>query len=289
VFLFLDDDFPLKSAQDPDWTKKFCSELIKSRLNKKIIWRITCRPDEIDEESFSMMKLNGLFKVFLGIEDGTDPGLKRLNKHMTVTKTMHGINILKKLGIGFDFGFMLFQPMTTYKSLNENLDFLSKLCGDGFAPVTFLKLMPYYETRVEQELIKTGRLKISQGKRDYNFIENSMNNYYDFITDCFMEWMRDPGGLENISKWADDYHSVYRYYFGTNEFSLRLNRKLVRIISESNLFLLVMMKELSVIFKSGKYLAEDGRLESYRERISSKHDLFKKRIHNNMDMLLLLG
>ncbi len=288
VFLFLDDDFPLKSARDPDWTKKFCCELGKNRLNKKIMWRITCRPDEIDEERFSMMKLNGLFKVFLGIEDGTDLGLKRLNKNLTVNKTMHGISILKKLGIGFDFGFMLFQPMTTYKSLNENLDFLKELCGDGFAPVTFLKLMPYYETRVEQELIKTGRLKISPGKRDYDFIENTMNNYYDFITDCFAEWMRNPCGLENISKWANDYYSVYRYYFGTDEFYQRLNRKLVRIISESNLFLLDTMKELSIIFESGKWLAENDRLESYRERISSRHDLFKKRIHDNMNMLLLL-
>jgi anaerobic magnesium-protoporphyrin IX monomethyl ester cyclase len=289
VFFFLDDDFPLRSAQEPEWTKKFCDKLQEHGLNEKIMWRIICRPDEVDEKIFSMMKEHGLFKVFLGIEEGTDIGLKRLNKHMTVSECMQGINILKKLGIGFDYGFMLFQPMTTYKSLNENLDFLQKLCGDGYTPVTFLKLMPYYETRIEQELLKSGRLKISPGKQDYDFIEKSLNHYYDFITDCFMEWLRYSDGLENISRWADNYYSVYKHYFGVNNIFIKLRRKLTRIISESNLFLLDTLKELSVIFQSGKYLTDNNILEGYRGRINLKHHSFMRRIHNNMDMLLLLG
>ncbi len=90
-----------------------------------------------------MMKEHGLYQVFLGIDDGTDSGLIRLNKHMTVAESLRGINILKKLAIGFDYGFMLFQPASTFKSVNQNLDFLRQLCSDGSTPVTFLKLMPF--------------------------------------------------------------------------------------------------------------------------------------------------
>ena len=290
IFLFLDDDFPLKSVPKPEWIVRFCNELKNKKLNDKIMWKINCRPDEVDEKSFSLMKSNGLFLVFLGIEDGTDIGLKRLNKKMSVTRSLKGINTLKKLEIEFDYGFMLFQPYTTYKSLNENLDFLRQICGDGYTPVTFLKMMPYYETKVEKELIKDGRLKVLPGTRDYDFLDDSLNRYYDFVIDCFMEWLRNTDGLENTSNWARNYISVYKYYFDIQPDVLRLFRKIRRTISESNLFLLDTMKELALIFESKQSNNDNNNLlESYRGKIKSKHDGYKKKIINTMGDFLQLA
>jgi radical SAM superfamily enzyme YgiQ (UPF0313 family) len=290
IFLFLDDDFPLKSAHKSEWIIKFCDELRKKGLNERIAWKICCRPDEVDEKSFDLMKRNGLFLVFLGIEDGTDTGLERLNKHMTVARSIEGINVLKKLNIGFDYGFLLFQPWSTYKSVNDNLDFLRQICGDGYTPARFLKLMPYYETRVEKELVKGNRLKISPGIRDYDFTDASMNYYYDFITDCFMEWLRYPDGLENLSSWVRNYFLVYSRFFGSQANILKLYRKFTKIVSESNLFLLDTMKELSVIFESGQYKNDKSYLlKSYKENIISKHNFFKGQIHNCNDNLYTLA
>ena len=131
------------------------------------------------------MKRNGLFMVFLGLEDGTDEGLQRLNKQSAVIENIEGMKILRKLHIGFDYGFMLFQPYTTFGSLNENLDFLKQVCGDGYTPVTFLKLIPLYETQTEKELLKTGRLLFRDGIGDYDFPEDPMNKYYEFYHRLF--------------------------------------------------------------------------------------------------------
>jgi radical SAM superfamily enzyme YgiQ (UPF0313 family) len=279
VFLFLDDDFPLNAPHGNEWIIKFCSELKRRGLNKKILWKINCRPDEVDEETFRLMKSHGLFLVFLGIEDGTDAGLKRLNKQITTQTTINAVNILKKLEIGMDFGFMLFQPDTTFKTLNENLDFLRKICGDGYTPVTFLKMMPYYETRIENELIKEGRLKISPGIRDYDFLTEPMNQYYNFITDCFMEWLRYPYGVENISNWAGNYISVYKHYFKVHPLAKELPAAVRRLISESNVFVLDNMKELSAIFETRhEIIKENGLLESYMEKINAGHEFYKKEI-----------
>jgi anaerobic magnesium-protoporphyrin IX monomethyl ester cyclase len=236
VFIFHDDDFPLKTKMESAWVKTFCNKLEQNGLNRKVIWKINCRPDEVDEEKFELMKRNGLFLVFLGIEDGTNIGLNKLNKRVTVEENFRSISILKKLEIGFDYGFMLFNPDTTYLSLNENLGFLQQICGDGFTPVTFLKLLPLYENRVEKELIKSGRLKISDGKQDYDFTEKSMNQYYNFVTDNFFQWMRSPEGIENISKWARNYLLVYMHYFDPQPEGIKFYRKIRRITSESNLF-----------------------------------------------------
>jgi anaerobic magnesium-protoporphyrin IX monomethyl ester cyclase len=286
VFLFHDDDFPVKSQMQNDWIVRFCEELEKTGLNKKIIWKINCRPDEIEEESFFLMKRNGLFLVFLGLEDGTDAGLKRLNKQMTVEKSVSGMKILKKLKIGFDYGFMLFQPSTTFKSLNENLKFLRQICGDGYTPVTFLKLIPLYETRVEKELIKSGRFYISEGIGDYDFPEESMNRYYSFIIDCFTEWLRDREGVENISKWARNYLAVYKHYYNDRPGEANYCRRIRRIISQSNLFLLDNMKELSEIFKTDRDKDDKNLLLTYKKKISAKHNYYKNEIINSMVKLL---
>jgi len=196
------------------------------------------------------------------------------------------VNILKKLRIGFDYGFMLFQPDTTYWSLNENLDFLKLLCVDGYTPVTFLRLVPMYETSVEKELMKAGRLDFTNGIGEYDFIEESMNQYYRFITACLTKWLRDPYGVENISKWTRNYFLVYFHYFGHNDIAIKLYNKFIEILSVSNLFLLDTMKELSVIFESGKYLEDREILGSYRKNINLMQKSFLEDIHIIVKQLL---
>lgn len=289
VFLFQDDDFPVKSSNGSGWIDKFCSELKSRGLSDKIMWKINCRPDEIEEKSFAMMKNNGLFLVFIGIEDGTDAGLKKLNKNMTAERCQTGINTLKKLEIDFDFGFMLFQPDTNFRSLNENLNFLQELCGDGFSPVSYLKMMPYYATRIEKELLAEGRIKGPPGFRDYDFIDDSMNHYFDFITSCFIEWFRQTDGVANISKWARNYIAVCSHYFKLTPALPILSVELNKIISESNLFFIDSMKTLAVIFESGKYKNEKLKeLKSYKRNIKLKHENIKKQINRNMSNLLVL-
>ena len=142
VFLFEDDDFPVILRNKSEWVNEFCKALRDKDLTGKILWKINCRPDEVHLESFELMRQHGLFRVFIGIEDGTDSGLIKMTKQLTVSDNLRGVNILKKLGIGIDFGFMLFHPSTTYNSFRENLQFLELICGDGYMPVTYLKMMP---------------------------------------------------------------------------------------------------------------------------------------------------
>lgn len=286
IFLFLDDDFPVTSQTGSDWIIRFCHELKRKGFDKKILWKISCRPDEVDEETFSLMKNCGLFTVFLGIEDGTDEGLEGLNKNMTVAESLRGIRILKKLQIGFDYGFMLFQPWSTFKTINDNIAFLENIIGDGYAPVNYLKLMPYYETSVEKQLIHEGRLKISEGIRDYDFIDQQMNLFYNFTADCFREWLHHACGLENLIHWTVNYFQVYERFFDIDDEFLILKKKLRSTISQSNRFLLNKMKELSSIFESGMFIDYNQEpLKTLKEVIFLKHLYFKKKILSYSDMI----
>ncbi len=159
-----------------------------------------------------------------------------------------GINNLKRLEIGFDYGFMLFQPTSTFTTVNNNIDFLRQFTLDGSTPVTFLKLMPYFETRVERDLRKDGRLKGKPGFWDYDFIDISLNNYYDFIKDSFMEWVTDSKGLANTAKWARNYFSVFSHFYKMTPEVLALSAEVKQSVARSNTFILDTMMELVSYF-----------------------------------------
>lgn len=285
VFIFHDDDFPVTSVKIPDWIIKFCEELQRQELNNKILWKINCRTDDVNENIFSLMKQNGLFLVFLGLEDGTNSGLKRLNKQLNVEDNIGAINTLKKLKIGFDYGFMLFQPTTTFKSLNENLVFLRLVCGDGYTPVTFLRLIPLYETRVEKELEESGRLIHSDKGGDYKFQEEAMDSFYSFLMSCIYEWQNSPDGVEIISKWARNYCSVYVHYYESGHEGNNHCRRIKKIIKDSNIFLLETMKEAADIFESGSGNDQEL-LNAIKEKIELKHIYFRREIIKTMAKLV---
>jgi len=279
VFLFSDDDFPVKTSNGSEWIKDFCKELYHRKLVKKVMWKINCRPDEIDFQTFKLMKDHGLYLIFLGIDDGTEDGLLRLNKKMTVSKSIEGINVLKELNIGFDYGFMLFQPASTFRSLNENLVFLREICGDGYTPLAFLKLMPYSDTIIEKQLKKEGRLKGKPGFFDYDFLDDSLNHYYEFIRTAFQQWMTNPDGFVNISKWARNYVYVFSYFDQTIKEIESVSRDIRNTTSQGNLFLLDTMKKLAVVFESGKFdTIRHGSLKEYSENIKEKHDHLKEQM-----------
>jgi anaerobic magnesium-protoporphyrin IX monomethyl ester cyclase len=290
VFLFEDDDFPVKTAHGSDWIEIFCRELVLKNLNNKIMWKINCRPDEIDYDSFAMMKNHGLYLVFLGLDDGTDIGLERLNKQLTVSKSLDGIKILKKLDIGFDYGFMLFQPSSTFASIIENLSFLKQICEDGYTPVTFLRLMPYFETRIEKELISEGRLKGRLGSLSYDFTDESLNYYYEFIKNCFRNWLNNSDGLANVSKWARNYISFFRFYYEVTPEVDSVSLNIKKTISESNRFLMKTLNDLIPLFESGKF--NNGNYEElyiYRKNINFNHNLYKKQIYSSIKELIKLA
>lgn len=251
VFLFQDDDFPVRQRGDPDWIISFCHELRARQLHDTIIWKINCRPDELNEENVSLMNQHGLCHVFIGLEDGTDDGLARLNKRTTVTDSLRCIRLLKNAGTAIDYGFMLFQPDTTYDSLDASLGFLKKLCSDGYTYFSFLKLLPYFETRIERELKKQGRLKGSPGHYDYDFLTESLNECYATVIRCFAHWMWDNNGLTNIARWIKSCLVVHDR-FDINKPGIELLRQeFAETLAESNIYIAGMIEQLFYLYRSG--------------------------------------
>lgn len=279
IFLFQDDDFPVRTGRRISWVQEFCDAIVRKGLSGKVMWKINCRPDEVDRDIFELMKQHGLFKVFLGIEDGTDEGLQRMNKRITVRENLEGIQALKELGIGMDYGFMLFQPETTFTSLNENLDFLEQIGNDGLVPVTFLKMLPYLATGIERELKVKGRLKGRPGFLDYDFHQQSMNDLYDAFNQSFNTWFNASSGVANMTKWAMDFLSVYTFFYGSPSGIRDLSDELTLLVKKANRLVIDNMRQLSAYFESGKYIqSQDSFLREQGDSIAENHQIILEKI-----------
>jgi radical SAM superfamily enzyme YgiQ (UPF0313 family) len=289
VFLFEDDDFPVNYKPEPDWINEFCIELRKKKLDGMIMWKINCRPDEIEEKKFELMRKNGLFLVYLGIEYGNNKGLKYMNKHLSVSQILNGISILKNLRIGFDFGFILFHPDSTFISVDENINFLKSICGDGYAVANFVRMEPFYETKIEYKLIVEGRLKGDPESRTYDFIEDPMNRFYAFITDIFRPWLYSVDGLMNISKWARNNILVCQRFICSGKEFDDIANNIIAIISRSNLYLLNTMQDLIPIFISEKDIKLEKDLVQIKRSVHLKHNRLKAELRRSVKELLLLS
>src|SRR5207245_5245859 len=120
---------------------------------RHILGKVSCRADGVDEEFFGRKPDAGLYLVYMGLESGNDEGLSALNKRITVEQNLTAVATLKRLGIDFAFGFMLFEPSTTFQTVRQDLQFLRAIVGDGCTAATFCRMVPYDGTPIKDELI----------------------------------------------------------------------------------------------------------------------------------------
>jgi anaerobic magnesium-protoporphyrin IX monomethyl ester cyclase len=131
----------------------------------------------VEYELFRKLRDAGLFLVYLGLESGTEQGLKVLNKQMSVEQNLAAVRTLKELETNVSYGFMLFDPSSTFESIRENLVFLKNATGDGLAAATFSRMLPYGGTPICDALRSGGRLRGDLSQPDYDFLDLRLNEF----------------------------------------------------------------------------------------------------------------
>ncbi len=197
IFLFQDDDFPVYGVVWQRWAREFVAELHRHHLPGRVIWKINCRADAVDPVLFREMREAGLFMVYMGLESGSEEGLSTLHKQITVDQNLRAVAILKELGLMFEFGFMLFDPSTTFAAVEESLGFLRAIVGDGAAPATFCRMIPYDGTPIKDQLAQSGRLKGDICHPDYDFLDPRVDAFFHALNRLIhvSGWIHGIGAL----------------------------------------------------------------------------------------------
>jgi anaerobic magnesium-protoporphyrin IX monomethyl ester cyclase len=266
VFLFQDDDFPLWGKKGRRWADELIGRMHDSGLAENTIWKISCRAEYVEPDLFLEMREAGLFLVYMGIESGVDAGLEILFKQMTIAQNREAVETLKKLGIVFSYGFMLFDPSSTFQSVRENVEFLRQIVGDGSAPAVFSRMLPYGGTPIRDQLAREGRLRGDLTHPDYDFLDPRLNEYYRLLSVAIRPWVHNKGLSNQLSYAFDEIETFERLTPGLR--GARAYRKgLMRLTAGANQRLFRLVEETSLAFEQGDRSAlEPRRIAAFCER-----------------------
>ena len=197
IFDFKDDDFAMKGRSRSRWIEDLAGELERRSLTEDIILKVSCRIDEIESEALQRMKEIGLGMVYLGIESGSEDGLKSFNKHYGVGEIRETLQILQAIQMGFEYGFMILEPSSSFDSIRENISFLQELCKGGRVVAHFARTYPYVGTAVAARLKAEGRLKGTIDYPDYSYLDGRIDLFERFLNRAFGRFLFETQGLVN--------------------------------------------------------------------------------------------
>jgi len=95
-----------------------CDEILRRGL--KFSWTVRFRVKGVNEELLTRMKAAGCGRIQFGVEQGTEEGLLRLKKDVTVREIEHAFKLCRKVGIRTVAYFMIGTP--TERSRQDVLD-----------------------------------------------------------------------------------------------------------------------------------------------------------------------
>ena len=104
--------------------------------------------------------------------------------------------------------------------------------------MTFCKMRPYAETRIEAELREQGRLVGPRGREDYEFPDDAVNELYSVLLHSFDEWIGERDGVLNLAKWVRYYLSAFGRFAQSDGQLASLEARARAIVAESNGFAL---------------------------------------------------
>lgn len=281
IFLFQDDDFPIFGPAWHRWCRELLEEIARQDLVGRVLWKINCRADAVDPPLLAEMRDAGLYLVYMGLESGSDEGLRTLHKQTTVEQNLRAVETLKELGIHFDFGFMMLDPSSTFESIFENVAFLRRIVGDGSAAAEFCRMIPYDGTPIKDELAREGRLRGDVCNPDYDFLDPRLELFFEQVNEALnvTGWIHGLDSLSPQLKFAwTEFAIMERLTPGLPGLSA-YKKRLRTITSESNAVLFETVETLAELCRSGfpasipqRELAEQSR--AFMDVLRRERDAF---------------
>jgi radical SAM superfamily enzyme YgiQ (UPF0313 family) len=152
-FYFVDDTFNITNQRVID----LCDEIIKRGL--KLRWTVRFRVKGANRELLSKMKEAGCQRIQFGVEQGTEEGLLRLKKDVTVREIENAFKLCREIGINTVAYFMIGTPTErTREDVMDTIDYSIRLDPDF---VMFNVLTPFPGTTLYDEGMRDGVLDLT--------------------------------------------------------------------------------------------------------------------------------
>lgn len=153
----IDDTFNVRK----DRTLAICDEI--KRRGLKVNWNFRARVNLMTPETVEAVKSAGCTRVHVGVEAGTDDGMRSLNKALDTEKVRKGFQVLKASGMTTVCYFLIGCPHEKSRDdVMKTIEFATELDPDY---VLFGVLTPYPKTALYDEGVRRGILDADHWRR----------------------------------------------------------------------------------------------------------------------------
>ncbi len=189
---FISGDYDrMEQLADKIISAKKCGEISQdfnfaaSTSVKALFGKYCDRPITQERINAVLLKLKeaGLRSLFLGIESGSDSQLRRYCKGVTAEQSVEAIELLTKLGIEQDIGYIIFDPLVTVDELMQTVEFLERcnLTSNMSRFAKDMRIVPFtHYHKVHGKVFKQFDLK--QLEYLYSFYNADVQIIYDEYT-----------------------------------------------------------------------------------------------------------
>ncbi len=155
LFVFQDDNFFVPHG--PSNLKRYrrLADRLRCHGLGDIGLVIKCRPNDVEEELFSLLKEMGLIRAYVGVESNSEEGLVSLNRRISRADNRRALRTLQRLGIYHSFNLLVFDPEATLDGVRANLEFMEEFAS---SPSNFCRAEVYAGTPLREALARQGRL-----------------------------------------------------------------------------------------------------------------------------------
>lgn len=185
--MFIDPSFEDSIDGSVDRLHELADEIIKRNL--KVSYNTFIRSDfykKADDELMKKLKKSGHSCCSLGLEAGNISDMKLYNKKATLEDNYKILDFLRKNEIGITVNFINFNPYTTYKTLEENIDYLERAGLAVVSDVLNTKLILYPGTPIYRK-VKNDPNIVLTNNLEYQFSEPGIAQLYDYLNRLFFE------------------------------------------------------------------------------------------------------
>lgn len=229
IFNFHDDNFFLDDADAMLARAVALRDALERRGVRHIAFAAKCRPDTMDERVLRVLVSAGLFRLFLGIEAGTDESLHRLGRGQTFRDNERALRIVNELDIHTCFNLLLLNPDSTLEDVEANVAFLRDHPRN---PMNFCRTEVYAGTPLHRRLEKQGRLLGDYWGWDYVIADPRAQAAFEVITPAFRTRNYGADCLHHLVMAVDYEHQLLSHFFGSTG---ALRRAVKAFIVEANL------------------------------------------------------
>jgi anaerobic magnesium-protoporphyrin IX monomethyl ester cyclase len=231
VFNFQDDNFFLPNPTQA--AKRFAA--IRDGLREagvgQIAIAVKARPDSITRESIAVLDELGLFRVFLGVENASENGLRNLNRHCEVEQVLNALQILNDFDVHIAYNLLMFEPHTTMDDLLVNLRFMERHIEN---PANFCRAEAYAGTGLADQLEAAGGLLGDYFGFDYRLKHPRPEAFHQISNYAFFDRNFSDYGLHYFNMQVDFYFQLLRR-FHPEALSQTLRAEVRNFIKRTNL------------------------------------------------------